>query len=223
MMPFVDAAVRFIIEVLFNGLWVAGLLAIVAWLALRAMPNGNATTRHSVLAAALYASLILPIVAALLTTLPHVHGTPTLQTHSTAFHGMRFLPEPAIVGARSQHVAGPASHQSASRGAVPAAAAQPALVRPNFALPRTLALAIVAIWLLGVAVVLLRLILSLRHLERLKSDALPVPIEYRALLRRWSAVTKGSRNVRLCRSERDRRSDRRRAVRRDDSRSRSFA
>ena len=200
MMPFVDAAVRFIIEVLFNGLWLAGLLALVAWLALRAMPNGNATTRHSVLAAALYASLILPIVAAVLTTLPHVHGNSTLQTLSSAVSRDAVLPGAGIVGAPSQRVAGPASHQSASRGVVPAVAAQPALVRPNFALPRTLAIVIVAFWLLGVAVVLLRLILSLRHLERLKSDALPVPIEYRALLRRWSAVTKGSRNVRLCRS-----------------------
>ncbi len=199
-MPFVDAAVRFIIEVLFNGLWVAGLLAIVAWLALRAMPNGNATTRHSVLAAALYASLVLPVIAALLTTLPRVHGTPTPQTQSTFVARNAISTGAGNLGARSQHVAGSTSRQSVLRSAVQAAATQPALVRPNLALPRTLALAIVAIWLLGVAVVLLRLILSLRHLERLKCDALPVPVEYRARLRRWSAVTKGSRNVRLCRS-----------------------
>ncbi len=199
-MPFVDAAVRFIIEVLFNGLWVAALLALVAWLALRAMPNGNATTRHSVLAAALYASLVLPIIAALLTTLPRLHGIPTPQTHSSFALRNAVSTGAGTLGARSQRVARPTSPQSALRSALPATATEPALVRPNLALPRTLALAIVAIWLLGVAVVLLRLILSLRHLERLKSDALPVPIEYRALLRRWSAVTKGSRNVRLCRS-----------------------
>ncbi len=199
-MPFVDAAVRFLIEVLFNGLWVAALLAIVAWLALRAMPNGNATTRHSVLAAALYASLVLPVIAALLTTLPRVHGNPTPQTHSSFAVRNAVSSGAGTLGARSQRVARPTSLQSALGSATPAMASKPALVRPNLALPRTLALAIVAIWLLGVAVVLLRLILSLRHLERLKSDALPVPIEYRARLRRWSAVTKGSRNVRLCRS-----------------------
>ena len=200
MMPFVDTAVRFIIEVLFNGLWLAALLAAVAWLALRAMPNGNATTRHSVLAAALYASLLLPIVAACLTTLPRVHGISTPQTYSTSVSRNAVSSGVANVGVGSQHVAGPESHQTDLRGVGPAMAAKAALVRPNFALPRTLAIAIVAIWLLGVAVVLLRIILSLRHLERLKSDALPVPIEYRALLRRWTAVTKGSRNVRLCRS-----------------------
>ena len=199
MMPFVDAAVRFIIEVLFNGLWIAALLAAVAWLALRAMPNGNATTRHSVLAAALYASLLLPIVAAVLTTLPRGHGVSASQTSAGFVSQNAVSSRTRNIGAGSQHVAQTKTRQSAVRGIVPVTA-QPPLVRPHLVLPRALAVAIVAGWLLGVALVLVRLVLSLRHLERLKSDALPVPIAYRAQLRRWTAVTKGSRNVRLCRS-----------------------
>ena len=74
MMPFIDAAARFVLAVLFNGLWEAAILAAAAWLVLRFMRQGNATTRHSVLAAALFASLILPIATTLIATaapVPH--------------------------------------------------------------------------------------------------------------------------------------------------------
>src|SRR5215469_15143668 len=86
MTPAIDTIVRFIVAVLFNGLWEAALLAIVAWIALRAMPNGNATTRHSVLVAALLASLILPVVTAVVTTWHPALAAPVTnaqQTHST--------------------------------------------------------------------------------------------------------------------------------------------
>jgi cell division septum initiation protein DivIVA len=45
------------------------------------------------------------------------------------------------------------------------------------------------------------LFLSLLHLERLKRDALPLPVEYRARLMRWNAAAKGARAVRLCNSD----------------------
>jgi len=199
-MPFVDAAVRFIIEVLFNGLWIAALLAAVAWLALRAMPNGNATTRHSVLAAALYASLLLPIVAAILTTIPRVHQIPSSQTSAGFVSQKAFLPRIGNGAAGSHGVAGAQPPHAGAAGLVRAITPEPAIVRPNVVLPRPLALTIVAAWLVGVTIVFARLFLGLRYLERLKSDALPIPIAYRAQLQRWTAVSKGSRNVRLCRS-----------------------
>ena len=180
-MPAVDTTVRFIIAVLFNGLWEAALLAVVAWIALRSMPNGNATTRHSVLAAALLASLVLPVVTAVITT---VHPTfASVATHVPAKVAPLSLPksaEPAKETRVSPNIVAPS--------------------RANIALPRSVAIAIVAVWVLGALFVLVRLIVSLLHLERLKKDALPVAVEYRSQLVRWSAATKGSRTVRLCRS-----------------------
>src|ERR1700756_560427 len=82
MIPALDTVVRFIIAVLFNGLWEAALLAIVAWIALRAMPNGNATTRHSVLVAALLASLVLPVVTAVATTMHPAAAHVATSAHS---------------------------------------------------------------------------------------------------------------------------------------------
>lgn len=189
MMPFVDVAVRFVIAVLFNGLWIAALVAAAAWIALRVLPNANATTRHSMLAAALYAAVILPIVVAALTVVPHagMRASSALPPSSPAIHA----------------TAAAATHRAVRAVSVPTGttAAAPALARPMVSLPRPAAIAIVAAWLLGAAFVLVRLALSLSHLERLKSDALPVPIEYRARLARWTDATKGARDVRLCRSD----------------------
>jgi beta-lactamase regulating signal transducer with metallopeptidase domain len=180
-MATVDTIVRFIIAVLFNGLWEAALLAIVAWIALRSMPNGNATTRHSVLAAALLASLVLPVATAVITT---VHPTfASIATHVPAKIAPLTLPKSVKPAAQTQV-------------APPIAAPQ----RASIALPRSIAIAIVVVWVLGALFVLVRLIVSLVHLERLKKDALPVAVEYRSQLVRWSAATKGSRTVRLCRS-----------------------
>lgn len=187
MTPAADTVVRFIIAVLFNGLWEAALLAIVAWIALRAMPNGNATTRHSVLVAALLASIALPVVTAVVTaTNPHVPAAVATKAYE---------PRNAVQKTSSKTPATVIPSHPAQ--AMPAAAAPP---RANIALPRPIAVAIVAVWLLGALFVLIRLIVSLLHLERLKKDALPVAVEYRAQLSRWNAATKGSRTVRLCRS-----------------------
>ncbi|HEY1978067.1 MAG TPA: M56 family metallopeptidase [Candidatus Baltobacteraceae bacterium] len=184
MTPAADTAVRFIIAVLFNGLWEAALLAIVAWIALRAMPNGNATTRHSVLVAALLASLVLPVATAVVTTMHPAAAPVAASAHEPPPSARTLSPKASAITVPS-------------RQATPAVTAPP---RANIALPRSIAVAIVVLWLLGALFVLVRLIVSLWHLERLKKDALPVAVEYRAQLTRWSAATKGSRTVRLCRS-----------------------
>jgi len=188
-MPFVDAAVRFIIAVLFNGLWEAALIAVVAGLVLRVMPNGNATTRHSVLVAALFAALILPVVTASITTVRSASATPS------------DAPASSTAVARVTHPAAESPAILSKTPQSPIVSSEPSLPRLNFTVPRALALILVAIWLAGAAFVLIRLILSLLHLERLKADALPVPVEYRSKLVRWTAATKTSRAVRLCRSD----------------------
>jgi beta-lactamase regulating signal transducer with metallopeptidase domain len=179
-----DTIVRFVITALFDGLWQAALFAVIAWIALRAMPNANATTRHSVLAAALIASLVLPVATAAVSTFGFAWPSPSVApstTTTTTTHAGAVSPP--------RHVAVESSLERA-----------PAPRRMNITLPRFVALGLVGAWLLGAAFVLLRLALSLLHLERLKKDSLPVPIEYRAQLLRWTAATKGSREVRLCRS-----------------------
>lgn len=193
MMPFADIAVRFVIAVLFNGLWIAALVAAAAWIALRAMPNANATTRHSMLAAALYAAVILPIVVAGLTVRPLTGAVVSPASIPVASHASAVSQRVAVTSGKRATAENPAV-------TVPVRSAL-SLSRPMLSLPRPAAIAIVAAWLLGAAFVLLRLLLSLHHLERLKTDALPVPIEYRARLARWTDATKGARDVRLCRSD----------------------
>jgi beta-lactamase regulating signal transducer with metallopeptidase domain len=209
MMTDVDSAIRFIVAALLSGLWQAPLFALAAWLVLRVRPNANATTRHSVLAAALFASLILPVVTATLTSNPAPGGTSAVfaaggTSHvSSAAHGVgdalvpkNILPyKPLKLGASLP------SRTSPTESTPPPLFTVPALARLSLSLPRTIALALVAIWFAGAGFVLLRLIVSLAHLERLKRDALPLPVEYRAELTRWATAAKGSRTVRLCTSD----------------------
>lgn len=184
-----DSIVRFAVAVLVNGLWEAALLALGAFLVLRAMPNSNATTRHAVLAAAFYASLVLPVVTASVTV-----RQPAARAVSVGdvAHQSRRSPyrdttnnKTAIEPAVSSPSRSPFSLQT---------------LRLSFALPRPLALGIALTWLLGALFVLVRLCLSLRHLEALKRDALPLPVAYRSRLKRFAPSAKGLRGVRLCHS-----------------------
>src|SRR5579862_1738440 len=86
MTPILDAVVRFVVTVLFDGLWEAALIAVLAWVALRALSNANATTRHALLAAALLASLVLPVITAALTSFDwhaatNVRSAPAAHVH----------------------------------------------------------------------------------------------------------------------------------------------
>lgn len=190
MMQHLDTAVRFTIATLLGGLWQAPLFALTAWLILRLAPKANATTRHSVLATALFASLALPVVTAGL-SLRHVPVPykpaavkPSLPTRSHA------------LDAYDSRAYAPANY-----GAPSAALSVPSLPRFNLAIPRWVAFVAAGLWFAGSAFVLLRLLLSLLHLEGLKRDALPLPVDYRERLTRWNAVTKGGRAVRLCVSD----------------------
>ena len=198
-MDHLETAVRFIIAVLLGGLWQAPLFALAAWLVLRIAPGANATTRHSVLATALVAGLAVPLATAAL-SLRHVpdivRGTSDADVPRGSVPYKPAQSRPALPArTRGQDVS---AGQALS---VPAALAVPSLPRLNLAIPRPLAFALVALWLGGALFVLSRLFLSLLHLERLKRDALPLPVEYRARLTRWNAAAKGGRAVRLCNSD----------------------
>jgi uncharacterized protein YjbI with pentapeptide repeats/beta-lactamase regulating signal transducer with metallopeptidase domain len=68
-------------------------------------------------------------------------------------------------------------------------------------LPLPVALAIFAVWSLLAMFSFLKLAIGLYRLEQLKRDALPLPVEYRDAMARWTEVNKGSREVRLCVSD----------------------
>ena len=178
-MTFLDTSVRFVFAMLLNGLWEAALVALAAWCVLRIMRKTNATTRHTILVTALLVAIALPAATAVL-SLPRSQSPLATATHIVV---------PQAASLRSSGVTGTA-------GADATSVAKP---RPHVSVPRMLMFAVVGAWLLGAAVIFVRLAVSLLHLEQLKRDALPVTPEYRAQLRRWDHAARGTREVRLCR------------------------
>ena len=186
-----EAALSFAITVLANGLWQAALLALAAWLVLRLAKNANATTRHAVLVAALLGSIALPVVTTAFdaaTRPPRASAVPAWHEGTGAATARAPQLEPADgAGARTPAMA-------------PAALPGAGIARPRVQLPRAAILVILGLWLSGALLLLIRLAVSLLHLERLKRDALPLPIADRERLERWESIAKGQRDVRLCRS-----------------------
>ena len=160
-----ETVVRFVIAVLFSGLWQAPLFALAAWLVLRVRPRANATTRHSVLAAA----LVLPVVTAALTLHQVPDGARATAGVSVPRGGVSALP--ARTGPSL-----PVRSREPNLDAGPVFSA-PAISRFSLAIPRTVAFALAALWLTGASFVLVRLIISLVHLEGLKRNALPLAVE----------------------------------------------
>jgi beta-lactamase regulating signal transducer with metallopeptidase domain len=183
-MQLFDTLVRFVMAILLNGLWEAALLALGAFVALRLMPHANATTRHTILAVAFYASLILPVVTA---AIPFMYVP--------AYHAAS-----DETGVTHAHQAIQALQSTQAVQTPMGTAFTLASQRPHLRLPRVVAIGIVAGWFVGMLIALARLFVGLGYLERLKRDALPVPVEYRTRLERWTGAAKGSRAVRLCRS-----------------------
>jgi uncharacterized protein YjbI with pentapeptide repeats/beta-lactamase regulating signal transducer with metallopeptidase domain len=68
-------------------------------------------------------------------------------------------------------------------------------------MPSIAAYTLFGAWALAALLLLVRLAVNLQKLERLKADALPLPIDYREHLERWTGAEKGGRDVRLCVSE----------------------
>jgi len=194
-----EPAARIVVATLFNSLWEAALLAALVALVLRVLPNVNATTRYAAWCVALAASLLLPLA----TALPQIAVQQPAPQHAAVQHAavQHALP----VNARAGKAAAPAV-TSTHRATAPAATAAPSSTfrlpeRLHFSLPQYVALSIFAVWCIAALLLLVRLAINLWRLEHLKSDALPLPIEYRERLERWSLADKGEREVRLCTCE----------------------
>ncbi|MGA8533982.1 MAG: pentapeptide repeat-containing protein [Candidatus Tumulicola sp.] len=187
-----------------NSLWEDALLVVCVWLLLRAWPGLNAATRYIVWSATLVATVVVPIA----TTLPFL--TPSSSSPAMTATAVR-VPIPMVTQALTAVPSG-RTHAVHPRSPVPAAhsaasSVEPAAAPPRFperfrmTLPLPVALAILGIWLVLAGLALTRLAIGLFRLEQLKRDALPLPVEYRDAMARWTRANKGSREVRLCVSD----------------------
>jgi uncharacterized protein YjbI with pentapeptide repeats/beta-lactamase regulating signal transducer with metallopeptidase domain len=173
--------------ILCNGLWQAPVIALLTWAVLRAGHRASSSTRYVAWMIALIAAIAMPIVTSFLTVprdTPVVSTAP--KTHASApVHAVKTKALP------SQPV------QAAS-----SSSARFAMQRPRFSVPRQVVLGAIAVWVAIAIVLLVRLLVDLIALERLKRDALPLPVEYRDELERWREAVPLLRTVRLCVSDR---------------------
>ncbi len=181
-----DSAVQFAFSVLLNSLWEGIAIALLCAAILRFTRATNATTRASVLTGALLACAVLPFATAFITIGIHA---------------------PAKVSQTSSHITVSPRRETSALKAYPVQGVQgmngDATVpfrRMQINIPRIAIVTIVGLWLLAALVALVRLTISLLHLERLKHDALPLAVDYRSHMSRWTQASKGGRGVRLCRS-----------------------
>ncbi len=179
-----------IAAIVLNALWQDALLVVVVWLVLAAWPRINAATRYAVWIVTLLAALVVPVFTTLafLTSSQPAAATTAAQSVSrtsparaTIVPQQRYQPEVRRIGAPSSTVPLPA--------------------RLHVTLPWPVALAVFAAWVLLTGYAVIGLFVGLARLERLKRDALPLPVDYRDSMPQWSAANKGRRPVRLCVSE----------------------
>ncbi len=186
-----------------NALWEGALLVVCIWLLLRAWPRINAATRYIVWSATLVATVVVPIA----TTLPFLTpSSPTAVTEAAVrvpipmvTHALTAVPSHTTP---AQSRASGSAAATRSGEAAPGAYAVPRLPeRFRMTLPLPVILAVLAIWTGLALFAFLRLAIGLYRLEQLKRDALPLPVEYRDAMARWTSAGKGGRDVRLCVSD----------------------
>ena len=183
---------RLTVAILFNSLWESALLAVVVLAILRVVPNASATTRYAAWCAALIASLLLPLAAISQVTVQRsqaAHSTYTAWTEAHAKTTFANTPVSKNLPVRT------ATTQNSP------AKPPPSLRLPDrlrFSLPEYIVMPLFGIWVLAAILLLVRLAINLYRLERLKGDALPLPVDYRERLAQWRIADKGGRDVRLC-------------------------
>lgn len=175
---------EFAFAVLCNSLWQAPVIALLTFGVLQLARGASASTRYAAWLIALIASVLVPIGTSLITMPANV---------------------PAVT-APAQSVAAPPQTQTtvvaAHTEAKNATAAQPpsraSSRRFQLTVPRAFVVAALAVWAIVALAFLVRLFVDLLALERLKRDALPLPIAYRDELERWPEAVPLLRTVRLC-------------------------
>ncbi len=177
-----------------NSLWEDALVVACVWIFLRTWPRVNAATRYVIWSVALAAAAVVPVA----TTLPFLSMSPpaaaTAAVKASVVPAMHAFPATAVPA----RVREAAAHDSAAHDG---AAAPRALPRLHLQLPLVVAIVLASLWALLALAGAIRFGTGLLRLERLKRDALPLPVEYRDAMVRWNAATKGVRDVRLCVSD----------------------
>ncbi|HEY3676712.1 MAG TPA: pentapeptide repeat-containing protein [Candidatus Tumulicola sp.] len=178
-----------------NSLWEDAIVIACVWMLVRAYPRINAATRYLIWGAALAAAVIVPIA----TTVPFLSTSPPAAATPAVKAPVQSVTRAFTASARDARPYDAAKTQPAiSDGR---RVNRPAFRRLHFALPVWLAVVAASAWALIAFAGLLQLGAGLFRLERLKRDALPLPIEYRDEMSRWNAALKGHRDVRLCVSD----------------------
>jgi uncharacterized protein YjbI with pentapeptide repeats/beta-lactamase regulating signal transducer with metallopeptidase domain len=175
-----------------NSLWEDAIVIACVWMLVRAYPRINAATRYVIWSAALAAAVIVPIA----TTVPFLSTSPPAAATPAVKAPVRSVTRAFTASAQPRDVV---RAERAISGEPPVN--RPTFHRLHFALPIWLAVVAASAWALIAFAGLLQLGAGLFRLERLKRDALPLPIEYRDEMSRWNAALKGHRDVRLCVSD----------------------
>jgi uncharacterized protein YjbI with pentapeptide repeats/beta-lactamase regulating signal transducer with metallopeptidase domain len=177
-----------------NSLWEDAVVVACVWMFLRTWPRVNAATRYVIWSVALVAAVVVPVA----TTLPFLSMSPpaaaTAAVKASIVPAMHAFPA-TVAPVRVREIA--------SRGGAPHTdvGAPPILPRLHLQLPLVVAIVLASLWALLALAGAIRFGTGLLRLERLKRDALPLPVEYRDAMLRWNAATKGVRDVRLCVSD----------------------
>ena len=185
--------------IILNALWQDALLVLCVWLLLRVFSRANAATRYVVWSAALLAAVIVPVATTYASFVPARTSALTLDRSAAALattNASQTRPSAGVYPERAQRVEG------LRMTTVP----QPKRWldipdRLRLTIPANVARVVVAAWALLAAYALFGLLVGLRKLERLKRDALPLPLAYRDAMPQWNCANKGRRAVRLCVSE----------------------
>jgi uncharacterized protein YjbI with pentapeptide repeats/beta-lactamase regulating signal transducer with metallopeptidase domain len=175
-----------------NSLWEDAIVIACVWMLVRAYPRINAATRYVVWSAALAAAVIVPVA----TTVPFLSMSPPAAATPAVKAPVRSVTRAFTASAQPRDTVRTERSISGDRPLN-----RPTLHRLHFALPIWLAVVAASAWALVAFAGLLQLGAGLFRLERLKRDALPLPIEYRDEMSRWNAALKGHRDVRLCVSD----------------------
>lgn len=183
-----ETLVPFALTVLLNAIWQPAVIAAGVWAILRILRNTNATTRHALWSWALAASFVFPFVTSVAVSRPHVSpASQPVEVRTTVVTRSKADQEPLILPSSVARTSAP----SIAPSAFP-------IQRPKFSLPKAAALITVSLWLLAALVIVSRLLVSVLHLERLKRDSLPLPVEARERLDRWPSAPSNGRDVRVC-------------------------
>lgn len=186
-----------------DALWEDAIILVAVAMVLRLWRGVNATTRYAAWVVALIAALAVPVETAVSTPHAVVVTQVSAAAHSGAIQRGSNQPAKAhIVSGISKESRVRATRpallpQTNSHAATSASKGTGIASRLTLTVPPAASVAITVLWLLAFLALLGRLAIGLAKLERLKRDALPLPLEYRDALEGLGA-TSGARPIRLC-------------------------